>query len=119
MLSKTEKEVLKIINDNANISGSALMSAEIISACASKKVKLNAEAVERTLKSLEVNGYVDVVNTYKKDIPYYCIVLSERGKNYLLVCKEDARVIKSKIFLAVLGAVISFLIGRILYTLFS
>ncbi len=119
MLSLKQKNLLKIINDNANASGSALLSAEIISACTSKRNKIKAEEVEPFVKSLAVGGYVEVINTYKKDVPFYCITLTEKGKNYALVYKEDVKQVKNKLALAVLGAVISFLIGRILYLLFT
>ena len=119
MLSIKQKNLLKIISDNTNASGSALLSAEIISALTSKPTKLRVDEIDDYINSLAFGGFIEVINTFKKEEPFYCITLTERGKNYSLVYKEDVKVIKTKLILAVVGAVVSFIIGRILYLLFS
>lgn len=119
MLSNKQKTILKIINDNANLSGSVLISKEIISSCTPKHNKINPSEVDKLINSLAIDGFFDVVNTYKKDQPFYCITLTDKGKNYTLVVSEELKAVKLKLTLTVACALISFLIGRILYLLFT
>lgn len=119
MLSKKQLELLKIIKDNAQESGSCLLSLPIICELLSSRVRTSPEEVERLIISLSVKGYVDVINTYKKQQPFYCISLTKKGKNYQAEHREDVKEVRFKLTLAIVGAVLSFIVGRVLFILFA
>ena len=119
MLSKKQRTVLKIITDNSADGKNSLLSAPLISAFSEPYLKLSSEEVEKIVVSLVARGYIEVINTFKKDEAYYCITLSDKGINYKAEYKEDVKDIKIKLLITSLGAVMSFLIGRILFMIFS
>ncbi len=119
MLSKKQLHLLKIIKDNSVDNGSCLLSAPILSELCSTRVKISVSEVEKTVIALVVKGYIDVINTVKGKEPFYCITLTDKGKNYQAEHLEDVREIKFKLMLATVGAVLSFLVGRILFMIFS
>lgn len=119
MLSKKQRTVLKIITDNSSDGKNSLLSAPLISAFSEPYGKLSNEEVDKTMVSLVARGYVEVINTFKKDEAYYCITLTDKGVNYKAEYKEDVKDIRLKLLITSLGAVMSFLIGRILFMIFS
>ena len=119
MLSKKQLQLLKIIASNTECSGSCLLSAPIISQLCLPSVKISDEEVEKIILSLAVKGYIDVINTFKRQEPFYCISLTSKGKNFQVEHKEDIKEVRFKLTLAVIGAVLSFLVGRILFILFT
>lgn len=119
MLSKKQIEILKIIKDNAQSSGSCLLSAPIFSELLFPRFKISANEVEKLILSLAVKGYIEVVNTFKKQEPFYCISLTAKGKNYQAERLEEVKEVRFRLTLAIVGAVLSFLVGRILFILFT
>ena len=119
MLSKKQRTVLKIISDNSVGSGSCLLSAELISAFSASQVKLSVEESKKIIDALSVRGYVEVINTFKKGEPYYCITLTPKGRNFKVEYLEDIKDLRFKLLITSLGAVVSFIIGRILFAIFS
>ena len=119
MLSKKQRTILKIISDNSLDSGSCLLSAELISAFSQTKVKITANETSKIIQSLSVRGYVEVINTFKKGEPYFCITLTDKGKNYQAEYREEIKDLRFKLLVASLGAVVSFIIGRILFAIFT
>ena len=119
MLSKKQRTVLKIILDNSINSGSCLLSAELISAFSSSQVKLSVEETKKVVESLSARGYLEVINTFKKGEPYYCINLTAKGRGYMAEYREEIKDIRFKLLITALGAVVSFIIGRILFAIFS
>jgi hypothetical protein len=118
MLSKKQRVVLKIINDNSE-SGNSLLSVPLISAFSQNYKRLSNEEVEKIIVSLSARGYIEVINTFKKDEPYYCITLTSKGLNYKAEFLEDVKDLRLKLTITALGAVVSFIIGRILFMIFS
>ena len=119
MLSKKQRTVLKIILDNSIDSGSCLLSAELISAFSSSQVKLSVEESKKIIEGLSARGYLEVINTFKKGEPYYCINLTAKGKGYKAEYREEIKDLRLKLLVTALGAVVSFIIGRILFAIFS
>ncbi len=119
MLSKKQRTILKIIADNSIDSGSCLLSAELISAFSEAYGKLSVEETKKTVESLSARGYVEVINTFKKGEPFYCITLTPKGINYKAEYREEVKDLRFKLLITALGAVVSFIIGRILFVIFS
>ena len=119
MLSKKQLQLLKIIKDNSADNGACLLSSPILSELLSSRLKISPTEVDKIIISLAVKGYIDVINTIKRNEPYYCISLTNRGKNYQAEYLEDVKEVRFKLTLAVIGAVLSFLVGRILFVIFS
>ena len=119
MLKKSYESVLKVISDNAFKEESCLISKENIVAFVGDGNLVNDSNVEEILKYLYVNDYIDLVFSSKKDEKFYCITLLKRGKNYKEEKRAEISKVKNKILLAVIGAIVSFIVGRILIAIFT
>ena len=119
MLKKCEEIVLKVISDNAFGGESCLISKESIVEFARNEKYVNLNNVEEILKSLYANDYIDVLISSKKGEKFYCITLLKRGKNYKEEKKKEISNVKNKIVLAIIGALVSFIVGRILIAIFT
>jgi hypothetical protein len=74
---------------------------------------------KKVIESLSARGYLEVINTFKKGEPYYCINLTAKGRGYMAEYREEIKDIRFKLLVTALGAVVSFIIGRILFAIFS
>ena len=118
MLNKKEILLLKVLSDNA-VNFSCLMTLDCIVAFASNLKILNDKNVKEVLLSLQSKDFLEYVITEKDSEKLYGITLLKKGKNYKLEQKKETAIIKRKVFLAVLGGVISFIVGRILIAIFK
>lgn len=119
MLSKKERIILKIINDNCTQRSSCLISKENLIAFAGNVKLVNENNIESVLFSLINGEYVEIVTSKKEEKILYCITLKYKGKNYKEVYKKSIDGLKNKIFIAILCACISFIVGKILVFLFK
>lgn len=119
MLSIKQKLILKTLNDNSNKNGGLLISKEVISSLVQPLRKITPEAVERILVSLSIGGYVEYVKTYRKTSEVYCVTITEKGKNYKVEERAQIQGFLNKLAVSVLCAVVSFVLGRILFVLFT
>ena len=119
MLKKSDESVLKVINDNAFKEESCLISKESIVAFVGNEKLVNSNNVEEILNRLYASDYIDLLLSSKKDEKFYCITLLKRGKNFKEEKKKEFNNIKNKILLAMLGALVSFIVGRILIAIFT
>ncbi|MBO5888725.1 MAG: hypothetical protein J6Q58_01130 [Clostridia bacterium] len=119
MLKKEDESVLKVISDNAFSGESCLISKESIVAFVNNEKLVNDTNVEEILKNLYANDYIDLLLSSKKGETFYCITLLKRGKNYKEEKRAEISKVKNKILLAVIGAIVSFIVGRILIAIFT
>ncbi len=119
MLKKSEELVLKVLKDNAFLGESLLISKESIVAFIGNQRLVNLANVDGILKKLYSADYIDLLPSSKRGEEIYLITLLKKGKTYAEEKRGEIGKIKSKIFLAVLGALISFIVGRILIAIFS
>lgn len=117
MLSKNEKLIMAIVFDCCTKSGACLISTAEIRA---KLVgnKLSEEKIKSTLRSLELDGYFDLVDCFKGDEHLFCINLRPKGYSFIRDFEQQRRTILNKILLAIVSATITFLVGRLLFYLF-
>lgn len=118
MLNNKEIKLLKILNDNANKQGAVLISLGAILVFLNNP-KLTQESVKKSLILLMQNDYLEVVFITKNSEEYCLITLKSKGKNYKVEKESVIRQLLFKIGFAFLGAIVSFIVGKILYFIFS
>ena len=115
MTDKRQREVLKIVLDNCVSGDTCLLSSDTIVAFSSSSKLVNKSNVKEIVKSLHLDGYIDVV--YSKE--FYCITLTNKGKNFKAEYKRELQNFKNRLLITVLCACVSFIVGKILIALFS
>ncbi len=118
MLNNKEIKLLKIINDNANKQGVTLISLGAILVFLDNS-KFTKDSIKKALILLMQNDYLEVVFIAKNSEEYCLITLKSKGKNYKVEKESVLRQLLFKIGFAFLGAIVSFIVGRILYFIFS
>lgn len=117
MLSKSEKLVMAVIFDSCAKNGACLISINEIQIKLNNKQFTNAK-IKATLRSLELDGYFDLIECLKGEDLIYCINLQHKGYSFVRDYEQQRRALFSKIFLAIVSAAITFLVGRLLFYLF-
>ena len=82
------------------------------------KGQISVETLNDILSTLEQNDFLDVVYTDKQGNTIYCITLHEKGKNYKINKRTRTKSLLNRIVITVFLAVISFLVGLILKSIF-
>ncbi len=118
MLNANEVKLLKILNDNANKQSVTLLSISAILIFLNNQ-KLNKNYVKKTLILLMQNDYLDVTFIEKNAEEFCLITIKSKGKNYKIEKESVARQFFVKILFALCGAVVSFIVGKLLYLFFS
>ena len=85
----------------------------------SHKIKLTESKLKEIINSLEQDDYLDVIHSDRHGQPVICVTLHLKGKAFPREQVQSGRVIKYKLILASVGAVLSLVIGRILYLVFT
>ncbi len=118
-LNRNEKEVIECVLGFAGKKERVLVSPEELLAALPPKRKYDAEKLDGLLKGLEMDGYFEVVRTERKGEKMYVIHLLSEGLNYERADKQLKRKVWFKVGLAVLGAVVTFVVGMVLKAIFS
>ncbi|MGN1099289.1 MAG: hypothetical protein ACI4S9_03010 [Christensenellales bacterium] len=118
MLNKKEKALMSVIFQKAQKKGMCLLSPLEILENIPYKYEINEAELPQMLKALQIEDYVEIVESYKKNDLVYCITLKTKGMAYLRTQKSDKRTILLKIGLPVIGAVAAFIVGLILKAVF-
>lgn len=119
MLNKKENAVMTFLFSQCKKNGACLLTEQEIILGVSHKVKLSESALKNTVESLAQDGYVDVVYSDKNGEKVLVIKLLNRGNSYPREKVQQARNVKFKIFWTVVGAGISFILGKILLYIFK
>ena len=119
MLTKSEKAVMGYIYQKCQNKKSCLTSFQEIILSLSHKLKLTESKVKEIVKSLEQDDYFDLIYTNKNGEQILVITLHPKGIAYPREVVQSSRQLKYKIILATFGAVLSFVIGKILYLVFT
>ena len=118
MLTLNEVKLLKIINDNADKQNVALISLASLLVFLNNK-KLNESDIKKSLIILMQSDYLEVTFINKNSQEYCLITLKNKGKNYKIEKVSVRRQLVSRIIFAFTGAIVSFIVGKILYLIFS
>ncbi len=85
----------------------------------SHKIKLTQTKLKEVMLSLEQDDYFDMIYSDRHGEQVLVITLHLKGKAFPRELVQSGRQLKYKLILASLGAVFSFIIGRILYLIFT
>ncbi len=119
MLSKKENAVMSFLFSQCKNKGDCLISEQEIIIGVSHKVKLGENDLKKTMESLFQDGYIDFVYSDRKGEKMLVVKLLSRGNSYPRERVQQYRNVKFKIFWAVIGAGISFILGKILLYVFK
>lgn len=118
MLSFKEKYVMEYVYQKCQGKKSCLISPrEIISFVADKYV-LFPDELEKIMTNLSYDNYIELFKSDKKGSPVFCVSLKIKGEGFHRELTNNKRnlwfSIGSKVALAVLGAVVAFVVGLLL-----
>ena len=120
MLSKKQKLLMKVIYSHAIRKEGVCLIRPIDLL---KEIPLSSDfrrdELESNLKALVTEDFFEMITTDKKGEEYYCFTLHQNGYAVIRQIKNERRQIIFKIALTVAGAVLSFVIGMILRSIFS
>lgn len=120
MLNKKSKALMKSVYQKAiEKDGTCLISQNDLLGTLPYSMQFKKSDLNLCLKALVSEGYVELITTEKKGEDYYCITLQKPGYDFAYQMAKEKRQIKMKIGLTICGAIGSFIIGRILYMLFT
>jgi DNA-binding MarR family transcriptional regulator len=119
MLSKKERAVMNVIYEKCHSENNCLITTQEIANELPKNRKLTEGAVENIVRSLELDDYFDIVFSERKGQPVLCVNLHAKGLSFKRELVQFRRTILTKLMLAVMSAATTFVIGRILFFLFS
>ena len=119
MLNRQENEVMKAVYSMCDGKGSCLVSPMEIMSILPEKKKYTPDKVESILRSLELDDYFDLIESDRKGEKMYVITLHPNGEGYARERQQMRRSVAFKIGLSVAGAVVTFVVGLILRSIFS
>ncbi len=119
MLNGKEREVLEAIACKCAGTESCLISVDEVLALSKKRKSFDKNKVLSLINSLELDGYFDVVFTERSGERVLCVNLTKKGLSFRREIVQDRRKIVWRVFLAVMSAIITFSLGRVLFYLFS
>lgn len=119
MLTKQENEIMNAVYRLCEGKGSCLVSPLEIMSMLPERKKYTAEKVDGILRSLELDDYFDIIQSDRKGERMYVITLHTNGVAYKRINQQVKRSIAFKVVLSVAGAIITFVVGRILVGIFS
>lgn len=79
----------------------------------------SSESLANSLNVLSSENYIDVICTDRHGEPYYLIQILPKGKSYLTQKKALKRDLILKLSIAFASAIVTFLLGKLLYLIFS
>lgn len=118
MLNRAESEVMQAVFELCDGTDGCMVSPlDVLSVLPAKK-NYTLEKVESILYALHYDGYFDLILSYRKGEKTYVITLKENGFAFKRTVKQKQRDIYFRIFLALVGAVATFVFGLILNAIF-
>lgn len=119
MLTKLESEVMSAVYDLCDGTESCLVSHLDIMSVLPAKRRYSEDRLEEILLNLKNDGYFDLISSERKGEKMYVINLKESGFSFKRQKNQHKRDVGFKIFLALIGAVATFIFGIILKAMFG
>ncbi len=116
MLSKREDAIMKIIYEQGVNKKSFLLSPMDIKTLT--HFEMSEKEIDKIIVDLSRDGYFDYIYSDRHGESVYCITLTERGKGYDRAQLLQKRSLWYRLILTVGFAIISFIIGLILKSVF-
>lgn len=117
MLNREERRILSAVYARCNGGGCLVSPSDLLTDLKDKK--MTAEKLDKTLKSLELDDYFDLIYSDKKGAEVMCITLKPKGRAFSREAVQNRRYLVFKIMIAVGSAILTFVVGRFLYLLFT
>lgn len=119
MLSFKEKRVMEFLYSKCKDKKSCLISpSEIINAML-PKYDLTEPEISEIIKGLDLDNYIDVINSDNNGKLIYCISLKQKGQAFERDKKGQKKLWFWWVSRTILLAIISFIVGMILKAIFS
>ncbi len=118
MLNLREREIMSVIYSLCEGTGRCLASPKEILRMLPKKRKLTEERLEKILRELELDDYFELLSSDRKGEKMYVVTLHSAGVSFKRETEKQKRDIAYKLFWAVVSAVVAFLVGVFLRSVF-
>ncbi len=119
MLNRQENEVMRAVYELCGGRESCLVSPYDILSVLPAKRRYTADKVDSILHSLELDDYFELLESDRKGEKVYVVTLRPNGLAYRRGSVQMRRTIAFRVALSVGGAVLTFLVGLILRSVFS
>ena len=118
MLNKRESEVMNAVYTLCHEKGVCLISpAELIALLPARK-HYTEEGLDELLSQLALDDYFELLSSERKGEKMYVLSLRTKGQAYRRCSLQQRRNVAVKMFLAVVSAVVAFVVGLILKRIF-
>lgn len=118
MLTFKEKYVMEYVYQKCQGKKSCLISPREIISFAADKYVLYSDELEKIMTNLSYDNYIELLKSDKKGSPVYCVSLKLKGEGFHRELTNNKRnlwwSIGSKVMLAVVGAVVAFVVTYLL-----
>ena len=118
-LNKRENEVMQAVFSLSLGKQRFLVAPCEILAALPPKARFDEEILDRTLRSLELDGYFQLIESERKGEKVYVVLMHEAGLAYQRSDIQRKRTVAFKWGVAAIGACITFFIGVILRFIFK
>jgi hypothetical protein len=120
VMNKKEKAILRLLYDKCTKNnGSCILAPLEMLVAIPLDIELRREELEPVLKVLETDEYFDMTVSTRKGEKVYCFTLKHKGLNIKREEQKARQSVANKILLALLGATVTFLAGRLLLFIFG
>ena len=114
MLNKKEKYIFKAIYDSSAGKNTCLVSPTDILKRIPYNININKREFEDIVKTLEYDGYLELITSDNKGEKVYCITLTTKGLGFNRELVHYKRMIYFKIILTLSMALLSFIVTMVL-----
>ena len=119
MVSRKEKIIMQYILKTSNGKTTCLLSPLDIQHCVEPKYIINEIEIQAILDGLSQENYITVVNSDKNGELIYCITILPKGRAFNREQRNIKKTWSVAVFRTIILAVISFVVGLILKSIFS
>ncbi len=118
MLTKSERTVMALVYELCTEKQTCMVSAfDLLHMLPDNDYTI--EGVEAILNTLKLDDYFEIIYTERKGEKVYIITLHEKGTAFKREMAQVRRAIYFKVALTVGGAILAFILGRILVWIFA
>ena len=114
MLNKREKSVIKAVLDLCSGKSTCLIAPTEILKKISYNIDISKRDFEEILKTLEYDGYLEIIESDNKGERIYCITITSKGQGFSRELIHYKRTIYFKLALTLITALIGFLVTKVL-----
>ena len=118
MLSKRESEVMNAVYSLCHERGVCLISPAELMALLPVRKGYSEEKLEEVLNGLALDDYFELLSSERKGEKMYVLSLRTKGQAYRRYSLQQRRDVAVKMLLAVVSAVVAFVVGLILKRIF-